>query len=141
MHNLAAWGMVMKGLARRSLLHLNDPSIGSLPDTVVVTDEHHLIREWAARHMAEPATGEATASGPATVTVQDLGAGIRFNFPGVARFRPITWTEWFENLSTYDLVFVFEHEAQGQPPNSTYHLVPRHVLAPHLCPAEDGRPM
>ena len=131
----------MKGLARRSLLHLNDPSIGSLPDTVVVTDEHHLIREWAARHMAEPATGEATASGPATVTVQDLGAGIRFNFPGVARFRPITWTEWFENLTTYDLVFVFEHEAQGQPPNSTYHLVPRRVLAPHLCPAEERRPI
>lgn len=37
----------------------------------VATREHALIREWAARHGAEPATGEATPSGPATINVKD----------------------------------------------------------------------
>ena len=127
----------MKTLARRSLLHVDDPYKGALPVTVVVTDEHELIRQWAARHAAEPATGEATATGPATVVVQDGDAGIRFNFPGVGRFRPITWAEWFDNLARHDLVFVYEHETQGQAPNNTYRLVPRQAVAGHLF-AEDA---
>ena len=76
----------------------------------LATRDHDLIRQWAERHSAEPATGEATASGPATVRVADGGAGIRFNFPGYARFRPITWAEWFENFDRYQLTFVFEEE-------------------------------
>ena len=59
---------------------------------------------------AEPATGEATASGPATLKVTDGGAGIRFNFPGIARFRPISWSEWFDNFDFHGLTFVFEEE-------------------------------
>jgi hypothetical protein len=62
---------------------------------VVFTREHHVIREWAEARQARPATGEATISGPPTVRVNDGGAGIRFNFPGAAPFRPITWEEWF----------------------------------------------
>jgi hypothetical protein len=42
--------------------------------------------------------------------VNDGGAGIRFNFPGVQRFRPITWDEWFENFDAHDLCFVYEEE-------------------------------
>lgn len=76
----------------------------------VATREHDLIREWAARHGAEPATGEATASGPATIDVHDGGVGIRFNFPGFARFRPITWDEWFGHFDQYGLTFVYEIE-------------------------------
>ena len=66
-----------------------------LPDAGLrlATRDHHLIQSWAARHGAEPATGVATASGPATVNVNDGGASIRFNFPGAARFRPIAWAE------------------------------------------------
>jgi Protein of unknown function (DUF2934) len=74
------------------------------------TQDHNAIRRWAARHGAEPATGEATASGPATVDVRDRGAGIRFNFPAAARFRPITWEEWFDNFDRHQLVFVYEEE-------------------------------
>jgi len=73
-----------------------------------VTRHHDVIRRWATRRQAGPATGEATASGPSTVDVQDGGAGIRFNFPGVARFRAIDWAEWFENFDANDLVFVYE---------------------------------
>jgi antitoxin HicB len=29
-------------------------------------------------------------------------------FPGLGRFRPITWEEWFENFFRHELVFVFE---------------------------------
>lgn len=76
----------------------------------VATREHDLIRKWAARHGAEPATGEATASGPATINVNDGGVGIRFNFPGFARFRPITWDEWFSHFDQYGLTFVYEIE-------------------------------
>jgi hypothetical protein len=75
--------------------------------TRATRDREEILR-WAAEHDAEPATGEGTASGPATVTVNDDGAGIRFNFPGFARFRPITWEEWFDNFFRHDLVFVFE---------------------------------
>ena len=76
----------------------------------VATTDRDLIRAWAIRHSAEPATGEATASGPATMSVNDGGVGIRFNFPGVGRFRPISWDEWFEHFDRNRLVFVYEEE-------------------------------
>jgi hypothetical protein len=98
------------------------------PGTVVSTDDRELICRWAKHHGAEPATGEATASGPATLDVQDGDAGIRFNFPGVARFRPISWDEWFDNFRQYDLLFVYERDVPGQAPSSRYRLVPRQKL-------------
>jgi len=76
----------------------------------LTTRDHDEIKGWAARHKAEPATGEATSSGPATVSVNDGGAGIRFNFPGAARFRPISWEEWFQNFDANELTFVYEEE-------------------------------
>jgi hypothetical protein len=96
--------------------------------SIMATEDHELIRQWAARHSAEPATGEATESGPATVDVHDGGAGIRFNFPAVGRFRPITWDEWFQNFTQYNLVFVYEGDVPGEPLNGRYRLVPRHTL-------------
>lgn len=74
----------------------------------LATRDKGVIRQWASRHRAEPATGEATASGPATIHVNDGGAGIRFNFPAAARFRPISWDEWFDNFDRYRLVFVYD---------------------------------
>ena len=73
-----------------------------------VTRHHDVIRRWATRRQAGPATGEATASGPSVVDVQDGGAGIRFNFPGVGRFREIDWDEWFKNFDANELIFVYE---------------------------------
>jgi hypothetical protein len=72
------------------------------------TRDHRTIRQWAAQHQAEPATGEATDSGPATVEVHDGGSGLRFNFPGYARFRDIDWDEWFSHFDRHDLLFVYE---------------------------------
>jgi hypothetical protein len=79
--------------------------------TMTATHDHGIIRDWAARLQAEPTTGEVTSSGPATTTaVHDGGAGIRFNFPGMARFRPISWDEWFDHFDRYHLMFVYADE-------------------------------
>ncbi len=82
----------------------------SARDWSMATRDHDVIRAWAKRHAAEPATGEATASGPATVNVNDGGVGIRFNFPGTGRFRPIAWAEWLEHFDRNRLTFVYQEE-------------------------------
>jgi hypothetical protein len=94
----------------------------------VATRDHELIRRWAQRRAAEPATGERTASGEATVSVTDGGAGIRFNFPATGRFRPISWDEWFENFETHELVFVYERDAPGQSLSYRYRLTKHDAL-------------
>jgi Protein of unknown function (DUF2934) len=83
---------------------------GGAGPLAIATRDHDLIRRWGARHGAEPATGEATASGPATIHVRDGGVGIRLNFPGAGHFRPITWDEWFEHFDRHHLTFVYEEE-------------------------------
>jgi hypothetical protein len=80
----------------------------------VVTRDQLIIREWASQHGAQPATGEATASGPATIVATDGGVGIRFNFPGFAPFRPIGWEEWFAHFDKHQLQFVFEEQDTSQ---------------------------
>src|SRR6185503_17515830 len=82
----------------------------------VATRDHDVIRRWAAERRAEPATGEATGSGPATADVHDGGAGIRFNFPGFGRLRPITWEEWFDNFERHQLTFVFDAQSDAHQP-------------------------
>lgn len=79
-------------------------------DRRLATRDKEVIRAWAARHGAEPATGEATPSGPATTHVNDGGAGIRFNFPAAAPFRPISWEEWFDNFDRHHLVFIYDED-------------------------------
>jgi hypothetical protein len=86
------------------------------------TRDHAIIEDWAARRGAEPATGESTSTGPATIDVNDGGAGIRFNFPGVARFRPIGWPEWFDNFDRHELMFVFD-EVEGRPLSTRFRFV------------------
>jgi hypothetical protein len=106
-----------------------DTAADQPPGTVVATDDHLLIRGWAAARGAEPATGERTTSGPATVDVRDGDAGIRFNYPAARPFRPISWEEWLDHFSKHDLVFVFECDAPGRPPTSRYRLLPREKLS------------
>jgi hypothetical protein len=93
------------------------------PTGPVATRDHDVIRRWAALRQAEPATGEATGSGGATVDIHDGGAGIRFNFPGFARLRPITWDEWFANFDRHKLTFVYERQADHEPLSPRYRIV------------------
>jgi hypothetical protein len=88
----------------------SDWQAGASAIRAIATRDHDVIREWAGRHHAEPATGIETASGPATVHVSDGGTVVRFNFPAAARFRPITWEEWFELFDRLRLMFIYEEE-------------------------------
>lgn len=81
--------------------------------------------------------GGGHSVGPATVDVRDGGAGTRFNFPGAAQFRPISWEEWFDNFTRHDLMFVYEGDVPGQTPSGRYRLVPREKLIQRR-PADHG---
>ena len=89
---------------------------------VVFTRDHDVIRQWAEKRQAVPATGEATVSGPATVDVKDGGAGVRFNFPGTGSYRPISWDEWFGNFDTHECAFVFDNDL-ADPGSNRYRIV------------------
>lgn len=105
--------------------HIAKVGAGEPPDpsnTVVFTRDHQLIQAWAAKRQAQPATGEATASGPATVDVKDGGAGIRFNFPGTGAYRPISWDEWLGNFDQHECAFVYDNDGDT-PLSSRYRIV------------------
>ena len=106
--------------ARATVKSLRDPFRGATH--VVFTRDHELIKQWAEKRQATPATGEETGSGPATFHVNDGGAGIRFNFPGVGSFRPITWDEWFENFDHHQCAFVHDGNSSG-PLSHSYRIV------------------
>lgn len=95
---------------------------------VVATTDHELIRRWASVRHAEPATGEATDSGPATLSVNDDGTGLRFNFPGASRFRPINWAEWFRGFDAHSLAFVYDRDEPGRTSSSRFRLMPLSTL-------------
>ena len=78
-----------------------------------------MIREWADYHRAEPATGEASDSGPATIDVNDKGTGLRFNFPAAGRFRQVDWDEWLTHFDSQQLVFVFEVQSEDPTTQSS----------------------
>ena len=108
----------------RQVRHVTREEPASENDTILATRDHALIREWAATVDAEPATGECTESGPATVLkVNDGGAGLRFNFPGAAPFRLISWTEWLDHFNRHDLTFVYDNPQTTHPPSARYRLV------------------
>jgi hypothetical protein len=90
---------------------------------VISTRDHAMIRQWAEKRRAEPGTGEQTASGPASISVNDQGAGVRFNFPGMSKFRPISWDEWFENFDAHGCIFVCDNEARDGAPSNRYQIV------------------
>ena len=108
-HRQAAGGDRLAAMAMAGELPPDRPGVRT-----AATRDHAEIQRWAALHKAEPATGEATRSGPAVRDVNDAGAGIRFNFPGFAPLRPISWEEWFDNFDRNELVFVYEEEDTGQ---------------------------
>ena len=78
------------------------------------TRDHATILRWAAMHQAEPATGEASDSGPASVKVNDGAPAVRFNFPGAAPFRPISWDEWLAHFDRHQLTFVYDEPDAGR---------------------------
>lgn len=88
-------------------------------DATLATRDHEVIRRWAERRGATPATGIGT-----TTNVDDGGAVVRFNFPGVSRLRPISWEEWFEDFDRHQLLFVYEeHDGDSRALSNRYRTV------------------
>jgi hypothetical protein len=104
----------------RNLKPIENPLRGA--SHVVFTRDHDVIKRWAKERQAEPATGQASRSGPATSKVNDGGAGIRFNFPGIGYFRPIEWDEWFGNFDHHECAFVYDDDGT-RPLSSRYRIV------------------
>jgi len=104
---------------------------GDPDDQILATRDHAVIREWAKVFSAEPATGEQTASGPASsLKINDGGSSLRFNFPALGRFREISWNEWFDHFNRHDLTFVFENPLARTPPSARYRVVRTSEFAP-----------
>ena len=61
--------------------------------------------------------------------VQDRGTGLRFNFPGMSRFREIPWSEWFDHFNSHDLTFIFDITQPNEPPSARYRIVPTSEMA------------
>ena len=98
--------------------------------SVWATRDHEIIRAWASEVGAEPATGEATPSGPASaLKVADGGTGLRFNFPGVSPFRAISWDEWLDHFRSHDLAFVYDDTEPGRAKSARYRIVPASELS------------
>jgi hypothetical protein len=95
------------------------------PDAPVQsTRDHAVIWKWARAREAEPATGEESASGPASsLKVADGGSALRFNFPSLSRFRQIKWTEWFEHFDRHGLMFVYDKDDPDRRLSNRYRLV------------------
>jgi hypothetical protein len=91
----------------------------------LATRDHTIIQCWAREHQAQPATGEATSSGPSSPRhVVDAGSGLRFNFPGVAAFRSIAWEEWLAHFDRHELLFVYDNDsAQDGAMSNRYRVV------------------
>jgi hypothetical protein len=116
--------------ARQKVVNVTRETATGASAEVLSTRDEEVIREWARRVQAEPATGEATGSGPASsLKVVDGGTGLRFNFPSVSRFREISWAEWFEHFNSHDLTFVYDNPELGPPPSARYRIVPTGELA------------
>jgi hypothetical protein len=107
--------------------HVPDVSRTKPPDpaaAVLSTRDHEVIWKWARSREAEPATGEETASGPASsMRVVDGGTALRFNFPAMSRFRQISWREWFNHFDHNHLTFVYDNSEPGRQPSMRYRIV------------------
>lgn len=94
----------------------------------LLTRSHEVVQAWAAKRRAEPATGRGK------IDVQDGGTGLRFDFPGMGRFQPISWDEWFKEFDEYDLVFVFREQRADGHTNEDYRIVTRERLTAMRVP-------
>jgi hypothetical protein len=92
------------------------------PQQTLLTRHRAVIEEWARVRHAEPATGKGK------LDVRDGGSGLRFEFPAMGRFRPISWDEWFSEFDEYGLVFVFREQTFSGQSSYEYRIVDQQRL-------------
>src|SRR5699024_10673256 len=75
------------------------------PGRSLVTTNHDVIKEWAEKRDATPATV------PGTEHADRIGV-LRFDVPGFGGdgLRPVEWDEWFETFDKRRLNFLYQEE-------------------------------
>lgn len=87
------------------------------PGRSLVTTSHDVIREWAEKRDAVPATV------PGTEHDDHLGV-LRFDFPGYGGddLRQVTWDEWFDTFDQRRLNFIYQEERSDGSPSNFFRL-------------------
>ncbi|KWX03113.1 1,4-alpha-glucan branching enzyme [Carbonactinospora thermoautotrophica] len=83
------------------------------PGQTLVTTSHQVIRDWAEKRGARPATVPGTEHG-------GRPGVLRFDFPGFGGegLQEISWDEWFKTFDERKLNFIYqEHTADGKQSN------------------------
>jgi hypothetical protein len=87
------------------------------PGQTLVTTNHDVIRQWAEKRNAQPATV------PGTEHDGHLGV-LTFDFPGYGgeNLRHVSWDEWFETFDARHLNFVYQESKADGTPSNFFHL-------------------
>ncbi|MDQ0382919.1 Rho termination factor N-terminal domain-containing protein [Amycolatopsis thermophila] len=87
------------------------------PGRSLVTTDHEVIRQWAGKRKAQPATVPGTEHG------DHLGV-LRFDFPGYGGddLRHVDWDEWFATFDERRLNFVYQEERSDGSPSNFFRL-------------------
>jgi hypothetical protein len=83
------------------------------PGQTLTTTDHEVIRDWAERRSAKPATVPGTGSG-------DESGVLRLDFPGYGGedLKHVSWDEWFKIFDDRGLRFIYqEHTKDGSQSN------------------------
>ncbi|MEU1980728.1 hypothetical protein [Nocardia sp. NPDC019395] len=87
--------------------------LSAAPGTTMVTTNHEVIRQWAQRRGANPATT------PGSQYDGEVGV-LRLDFPhyGGAVLQPVSWADWFATFDARKLSFRYQElRADGTPSN------------------------
>lgn len=93
------------------------------PEQTLLTRQRVVVEAWARERHAEPATGKGK------IDVNDGGTGLRFNFPGMGRFQPIAWSDWFREFDEFHLVFAYRPATETGQATHEYRIVTLEELA------------
>jgi hypothetical protein len=87
------------------------------PGRSLATTSHDVIRQWAERRDATPATVEGTEHG------DHLGV-LRLDFPGFGgdKLRHVSWDEWFKTFDERGLNFLYQEERSDGTPSNFFRL-------------------
>jgi len=91
----------------------------------LATKNHEVIKQWAEKRRATPATV------PGTEHNGHLGV-LRFDFPGYGgrRIEHVTWDQWFRTFDDRDLTFIYQETMKDGSQSNFFQIVsPSHAGA------------
>lgn len=87
------------------------------PGQTLITTSHEVIKQWAERRGAKPATVPGTEHG------DHLGV-LTFDFPGYGgeRLAEVSWDEWLDTFDSRNLRFIYQEHRSGGQDSNFFHL-------------------